>query len=162
MTSYCQLSITDHVPRLYVYKVVALLNMRNFQFCVWFNEKNMLRVHKLCLAPRYYSSSAREQQRALTYCISSNIPCPAFFGLEKIKPIHRQGSADLHHWSSKLRFRLWREYSSSLHPLWTSFTLSPAHQNQFNSNFKREFFKVLVWKEYLNGFEPTSTHVYYS
>ena len=39
MTSYCQLSITDHVPRLYVYKVMALLNMRNFQFCVWFNEK---------------------------------------------------------------------------------------------------------------------------
>ena len=39
MTSYCQLSITDHVPRLYVYKVMALLNMRNFQFCVWFNKK---------------------------------------------------------------------------------------------------------------------------
>ena len=56
----------------------------------------MLRVHKLCLAPRYYSSSAREKQRALTYCISSNIPCQAFFGLEKLKPIHLQGSADLH------------------------------------------------------------------
>ena len=162
MTSYCQLSIRDNQITFLGSVFIKLWRSWKCETYSLVQRKNMLRVHKLCLAPRYYSSSAREQQRALTYCISSIIPCPAFFGLEKIKPIHHQGSADLHHWSSKLRFRSWKEYSSSLHPLWTSFTLSPDHQNQFNSNFKREFFKVLVWKEYFNGFEPTSTHVHYS
>ena len=139
----------------------------------------MLRLHKPCLALRYYEHefAVEPEHGPPSTRVRFTVPpqesnkgrwpiASAAIFLSQLFSGSNNSILSLsrppHHWSIKLKFRLRKEHSSRLHPRWTNFTLSPAYQNQFNSKFKKELFKVLVWKDYSNGCEPTSTHVHYS